>query len=348
MSRKLSEEELRERKLRRQERKREKDMEFKLNERGYQILRILRDAPEHPEVKYNVEYFARLFGVSEPTIYRLLKNMKEHGILEEKMSHGSYVINSNYNEYYYSENERKNIALVASLKGLLQQFEGTPIFESVTKLIYFLQPEVAKEDAVLSSGRVIVPPQMEYDINLRNWNKVYEAIQKNQKIKFRYLKPYTDQKKARIIWPYQLILDNGSVYLFGYDEEPDLVLLYDLNFMGEVIILNDKFELPEHYDFNYYCAGGRLGAFKDDNVQVFKICFTGYAKDWIKKHKWANNQEIIKEADDSTTISFTSAQEEKVFEEVLKWGIQAEPLEPKSLVKHWKNEIKLLYQKISE
>ena len=48
-------------------------------------------------------------------------------------------------EMIYSNETMKNIALVASVKGLLQQYKNTPLYDSVTKLIYFLEPKVAKE-----------------------------------------------------------------------------------------------------------------------------------------------------------------------------------------------------------
>lgn len=65
----------------------------------------------------------------------------------------------------------------------MQHFEHTPLFEKVTKLIYFLQPKVAKNDSLLSSGRVIVAPQIEYDIRAKNWDLVNEALKENYKIK---------------------------------------------------------------------------------------------------------------------------------------------------------------------
>lgn len=347
MSRRLTDEEIHQNRLQREERQREKDMELRLDERSYTILRTLRDASEHPDVKYNSKYFAKLFKVSEPTIFRIIQDLREKGILEEKLAHGSYVINSSYDDLYYSEDTKKNIALVASLRGLLQQFEGTPLFDSITKLIYFLQPEVAKNDAVLASGRVVVAPQMEYDINVKNWDKVYDAIHKNHKLQFRYLKPYTNNEAQRTVWPYQLILDNGSVYLWAYSEWADYILMYDLNYMTDIVVLKDEFELPEDYEINKYSGGGRLGAFAGDNVEKFKVRFTGYAKDWIKQHKWADDQ-TFKEDEESTTVSFTSSQFEKVLELILSWGRQAEPLAPARLVKRWKEEVLAIAEKIKE
>ena len=347
MSRKLSDEEKTYNRLLREDRQREKDQEKTLDDRCYEILRILRDAPEHSEVKYNSKYFARYFKTSEPTIFRAVQDLREMGILEEKQVHGSYAIKPGFEDLYYSDETKKNIALVASLRGLLQQYEGTPIFENVTKLIYFLQPEVAKNDSVLSSGRVIVSPQMEFDIKIRNWERVYDALNSNRKVRFRYTKSYSNKEVQRIVHPYQLILENGSVYLWAYSEYAETILMYDLNFMTDIVVLNEKFTLPEDYDINNYSGGGRLGAFAGDKVYKFKIRFTGYAKEWIKNHKWADDQ-TFKEDEESTTISFSSSQFEKVFEAMLAWGRQAEPLAPARLVTRWKEEIAAMAELVNK
>ena len=347
MSRKLSEEEKLQNRLMREDRQSEKDRaaEKKIDDRCYEILQILRDASETSEVKYNSKYFAKHFKTSEPTIFRLIDKLRGMNLLKEKLVNGSYAINPDFEEFFYSEETKKNIALVASLRGLLQQYKGTPLFDSVTKLIYFLLPAVAKKDAVLSSGRVVVSPQMEFDINVRNWDRVYQAIQKNQKVRFRYTKSYTNQEIQRVICPYQLILENGSVYVWAYSDWVDDIFMYDLNFMADVVVLNEKFDLPENFDINNYSGGGRLGAFAGDKVEKFKIRFTGYAKEWIKNHKWADDQTFT-EDEESTTITFSSSQFEKVFESMLSWGRQAEPLAPTRLVKRWKEEILAMAEKV--
>lgn len=346
MSRPLTETEKRQKQLEREERQRQKDMELKLDERCYEILRILRDAPNHPEVKYNSKFFEKHFHVANITILRAISLLKEMDLIEEKQVHGSYVIKKEV-EQYYSETTRKNIALVASVKGLLQQYKNTPLYDSVTKLIYFLEPKVAKEDAVLSSARVTVPPQIEYDINLKNWDKVYEAIQKNHKITFRYTKQYTNTEAIRTVWPYQLLLDSGTVYLFAHSEYSNVDLLYDLNYMAEIEVTDDDFELPEDFDFNSRCGGGRLGAYKGTKVEKYKIKFTGHAKNWIKQHKWADDQEFM-EDENSTTITFSSSQDDKVLELILSLGTQVRPLAPQKLVDRWKNEIISLSKMIRE
>ena len=345
MSHRLSEEEKRQRQILRDERKTEKDANPSLDERCYEILLTLRGAEAHPEVKYNSHYFERRFGVSNITVLRAIKKLKDLDLIEERQVKGSYAIKKEAEQMYSSET-RRNIALVASMKGLLRQYQGTPLFESVQKLIYFLEPKVAKEDSLLSSSRVAVPPQMEYNINIRNWDKVYEAMQKNCKICFRYTSPYTNADAVRTVCPYQLLLDNatGTVYLFAHSDYHDVDNLYTLSRMADIVVTDETFSLPEDYDFASRCAGGRLGAFKGSKTEKYRIRFTGYAKFWIKEHKWADDQQF-KEDEESTTITFSSNQSDRIFEMILGWGAMAEPLAPKRLVKRWKDEIAKLYEK---
>ncbi len=346
MSRRLTEEQKRRNKLFREEKKREKDMSLNIDERCYEILRILRDASNHPEIKYNSKYFEHHFNTSNVTILRAIRTLKDMGLICEKQVNGSYVINGSFDDNFYSEKVKKNIALVASLRGLLQQYKNTPLYESVGKLIYFLQPEVAKNDSVFSSGRIVVAPQIDYEINVKNWNIVYEAIQKNRLIEFRYTKSYKNTEAKRFVYPFQLILDNGTVYFFGYSKYSNLPLLYDLNYMTEIKITVEEFTLPEKYDINDYCNGGRLGTFVGNESEDYKIQFYDYAKEWIKNHKCAENQ-TFEEKDDSTIVSFSSSQFEKILELVLGWGRQAKPLTPTRLVDRWKEEILEMYNLIN-
>ena len=75
-------------------------------------------------------------------------------------------------------------------------------------------------------------------------------------------------------------------------EYADMILMYDLNFMTDITILNETFKLPKDFDINNYSGGGLLGAFAGTSIEKFKIRFTGYAKEWIKNHKWADDQTL--------------------------------------------------------
>jgi predicted DNA-binding transcriptional regulator YafY len=163
-----------------------------------------------------------------------------------------------------------------------------------------------------------------------------------QNTELTYEQELSDSAKRQAM---QLILDNGSVYLFAYSEYADHGLLYDLNYMTDIYVTKDKFQLPEKFAINNYTGGGRLGAYNGNKVEKFKIKFTGYAKEWIKNHKWADDQ-TFKETKDSTTIIFSSSQFERVLQLILSWGQQAKPIAPTRLVKRWKEEITAMYEMV--
>jgi predicted DNA-binding transcriptional regulator YafY len=346
MTKPLTEQEKRQNKIERENKRQQKKIEYKLDERCYEILRILHDAPNHPEIKFNSKYFQQYFKVANITILRSVATLKEMGLIEKKQVKGSYVIKKGVHNLY-SEKEKNNLLLIASVKGLLQQYINTPLYENIKKFIYFLEPQTSKLDSILGAGRISVPPQIEYTINMINWNKILNAMENNYKISFRYTNPNTNNELRRIVCPYQLLLDNGTVYLFAHSEDTNYDLLFNLIFMKEIIVTNNKFTLPEDYDFSSRCAGGNLGAYKGNETEEYKIEFRNIAKTWIKYHKLAKNQEII-ENEKSAIITFTSNQFEKVLQIILGWGKNAKPLAPKSLVTRWEQEVKAMFEMIQD
>ena len=92
MSIKLEDHEKRQRKLDREMNKTLDDIDQGLSKRGSEILNILRDAPNHPEVKYNAIYFQNHFHTTRITVYRDMKKLKDMDLIEEKQKGGSYRI----------------------------------------------------------------------------------------------------------------------------------------------------------------------------------------------------------------------------------------------------------------
>lgn len=319
--------------------------EKELNERCIEMLLILREAPEHPDIKYNSKYFEKYFHKSNVTILRDARILKDHELIESK--HHQYILKKGFDDEILSSDTKKQIVLIAGIKGLLQQYKDTPLFKNIEKLFYFIVPKIAKSSGLLSSARIAVPPQMEFKINEGNWSKILFAMEQNRKIKTRYAAPYKNSGIRRTLWPYQILLDNGTVYLFAHHEEKNKDLLYDFNKLEGITITNEEFELPNDYDFTKRCKGGRLGAFSSDKVENYEIEVTGYASYWIKEHKWADDQTFEELDEEDVIIRFSSCQFAKVKELVLSLGSGAKPLAPKRLVNEWKKEVTAMYENMN-
>lgn len=319
--------------------------EKELNERCIEMLLILREAPEHPDIKYNSKYFEKYFHKSNVTILRDARILKDHELIESK--HHQYILKKGFDDEILSSDTKKQIVLIAGIKGLLQQYKDTPLFKNIEKLFYFIVPKIAKSSGLLSSARIAVPPQMEFKINEGNWSKILFAMEQNRKIKTRYAAPYKNSGIRRTLWPYQILLDNGTVYLFAHHEEKNKDLLYDFNKLEGITITNEEFELPDDFDFTKRCKGGRLGAFSSDKVENYEIEVTGYASYWIKDHKWADDQTFEELDEEDVIIRFSSCQFAKVKELVLSLGSGAKPLAPKRLVNEWKKEVTAMYENMN-
>ncbi|MCQ2611191.1 MAG: WYL domain-containing protein [Treponema sp.] len=327
-----------ERALRKEELKRQK-AEL-LNDRCYEILLKLKDVSNESNIRYNSNSFADYFGVSVITISRDIKSLSDLDLIEYDRSLKSFKIKTDIDQIYSRKTE-ENIALVASLKGVLQQYKNTPLYSKVEKLILLLEPKVAKNTEIFS--RIAVPPTIEYAINTTNWELICRAMKDNHKIAFHYEGINSDKTTERIVQPYQLLLDEGSAYLFCYNEQKKTDLLYAVNRIKGLRILPQTFTLPEDYDFSSRTGGGLLGAFKGNKTEKIKIQLWQAAAQWHKDHKLAVDQ-TYKELEDSIVITFTTSQVFKVLTKVLSWGALAKPLAPKSFVDSWKASI----QKMSE
>ena len=152
-----------------------------------------------------------------------------------------------------------------------------------------------------------------------------------------------------MVHPYQVLLQDGMYYVFGFDENANKgkggERLFNLSRMKNIENINKTFNLPENFEFTSRCGGGRFGAFKEAKKEKFEIDFYDDARQFVKDCIWADDQEIIdSEEENMTTIKFTSSQSDKVFEWVLSQGVRAHPVAPESFVARWKNEIQKLNQ----
>ena len=323
---------------RKEERRKKKDEQ--LDDISYQILEILSNRTPDSNEEYGVEYFAEKLHYSIPHIQRYMIKLKNLDLIEYKRGIKSYVIKEKA-EQIYSRDTKEKLAVIASLKGLLQQYKNTPMYDKVQKFIFMLEPRAAKETSMFS--RVSVPPQLEFSVNQNNWDKIISAMDDNRKISFRYESPDSKKNKdqRRTVYPYQLLLEDGSVYLFAHSEYNSVNVVYSLNRIRDLTILPETFKLPDDFDISTQTGGGLLGAFKGEYIDKVKIEFYGYGAEWIKEHKWAKDQ-VCTDFDGGTLVTFTTTQTWKVFTKIMSWGSQAKPIAPKHLVQWWKNEVKAM------
>lgn len=222
------------------------------------------------------------------------------------------------------------------LKSLLNQYRNTPLYAKVIERVRELA-NMPIEDF----SRIAVPPKPEYNKeDQKKFSKIFDYMIQDCKIQFYYKgRWHGEERKNRIVRPYQLLLENGTCYLYGYDEEKREDRLFVLRRMEEIRHVNHKkFDLPADFEFSLRYGSSKFGAYTFKTPVKYKIEFYGNTQVWIKENKWADDQEI-KETDEKTTLSFTSSQDDKILEWILSCGADAKPVAPENFVRRWKDKI---------
>lgn len=222
------------------------------------------------------------------------------------------------------------------LKSLLNQYRNTPLYAKVIERVRELA-NMPIEDF----SRIAVPPKPEYNKeDQKKFSKIFDYMIQDCKIQFYYKgRWHGEERKNRIVRPYQLLLENGICYLYGYDEEKREDRLFVLRRMEEIRHINhEKFDLPADFEFSLRYGSSKFGAYTFKTPVKYKIEFYGNTQVWIKENKWADDQEI-KETDEKTTLSFTSSQDDKILEWILSCGADAKPVAPENFVRRWKDKI---------
>lgn len=308
------------------------------NERINKIIRLIQKAEAKNEIINKTTLQKEGIG-SSATLGRELSKIGDEG--EKIITFDKHKLTFRMNRNWKSAMHIKSDSLLdygslGIMKSLLEQYQNTPLYKSVIDKI-----EELAEMPIEDFSRIAVPPKPEYNKeDQKKFSKIFDYMIQNLKIQFYYKgRWHGDERKNRVVHPYQLLLDNGTCYLYGYDEEKKDDRLFVLRRMEEIRhVNNERFELPSDYEFSIKHGFSKFGAYTFKNPVKYKIEFYGNTQIWIRENKWADDQ-ILETTENKTILTFTSSQDDKILEWILSCGSDAKPIEPEVFVHRWKDKI---------
>lgn len=308
------------------------------NERINKIIRLIQKAEAKNEIINKTTLQKEGIG-SSATLGRELSKIGDEG--EKIITFDKHKLTFRMNRNWKSAMHIKSDSLLdygslGIMKSLLEQYQNTPLYKSVIDKI-----EELAEMPIEDFSRIAVPPKPEYNKeDQKKFSKILDYMIQNLKIQFYYKgRWHGDERKNRVVHPYQLLLDNGTCYLYGYDEEKKDDRLFVLRRMEEIRhVNNERFELPSDYEFSIKHGFSKFGAYTFKNPVKYKIEFYGNTQIWISENKWADDQ-ILETTENKTILTFTSSQDDKILEWILSCGSDAKPIEPEVFVHRWKDKI---------
>ena len=69
------------------------------------------------------------------------------------------------------------------------------------------------------------------------------------------------------------------IFIYGHSEERGEVRVFNLNRIRNLELTEERFDLPDDFDFSSRCGGGKFGAFISADYTDFTIDFYGESRD---------------------------------------------------------------------
>ena len=294
----------------------------------------------------SVQDFADETGASIATINRDLRDLRlkfgaEDILQYDRIEKGFYYSQLSFRIPAMLTSEKQIIA-AQLMSNLLKLIKNTPIYSQAIEVFTSLSEDLDENSKIKAkklSNRILFLGMEPVKIDNEIWEKLEDAMSKNNYIKFNY-EGYGDQKF--VVQPWQLIYSQGMWSLYTYNQMPDIkdIRFYNLPQIHNLEILKDTFELPPDFEYTKR-AKGNFRRYIGKELLRCKLKITSdKTLNYIKTYKWAEDQQFEEQQDGSTIMTFTSNQDYPILGWVLSHGMYVQPLEPEWLVEEWGKNVK--------
>jgi predicted DNA-binding transcriptional regulator YafY len=229
--------------------------------------------------------------------------------------------------------DQHEVEALKATKKVLSQYQGTPYFEEISsaldKVLQYL-PASHSEHGILDIYSFEQPSSAEIDTN--RFALIEDAIRNSRKIAITYHASSKQAQTERTVHPYRLHYDQSKStwYLIAYCELRQATRTFAINRIRSITPCATGFTIPESFSIENYleqtfdqCAGSEEHA--------IAIRFTPYQSQWIKEHRWHPTQQIEEHEDGSITLHMKVSALDAVKRWVMRYGKEAEALEPEEL-----------------
>ena len=136
--------------------------------------------------------------------------------------------------------------------------------------------------------------------------------------------------------PYKLWFYDGTFYLIGHCRSKKDIRIFAVDRIKMLNLTGERFEVPADFDADEFMKAS-FGVFIGQPVHV-KIRFASDAAGYVREKVWHNSQKISEQSDDSIILEVDVAGTREIKHWILRWGAQAQVLEPDALREEIRSE----------
>ncbi|UED74528.1 YafY family protein [Brevibacillus sp. DP1.3A] len=292
------------------------------------------------------EDLSATFETSIRTIYRDMQALSEAGVPIVGAPGQGYSLMEGYFLPPVSFSVEEAVALLIGADMVEQVFDqnfGNSARAVQRKVEAILSADVGEQASRIRSTFRLISPRAN---NLREQEKahaqlLHDAIINERKVRFRYRRGTPgegdDRETVRDVAPYGLVLVRGSWTLLAHCDLRQDIRRFRLSRMSGLIVLEDRFILPDHFNFEEYKP-------LDDRSLEVQIVISTAVADRVKESGYFFIEEIT-EHPDGFLVRLRVRQIEEILSWVLGLGADAVVLTPESLRSRMREEAKQLFER---
>ncbi|MED1784500.1 YafY family protein [Brevibacillus fortis] len=292
------------------------------------------------------EDLAATFETSVRTIYRDMQALSEAGVPIVGAPGQGYSLMEGYFLPPVSFSVEEAVALLIGADLVEQAFDqnfGNSARAVQRKVEAILSADVGEQASRIRSTFRLLSPGAN---NQREQEKahaqlLHDAIINKRKVRFRYRRGTPgegeNRETVRDVAPYGLVLVRGSWILLGHCDLRQDIRRFRLSRMSGLIVLEDRFILPDHFNFDDYKP------LEDRSLEVQIVISTAIA-DRVKESGYYYIEEIA-EHPDGFLVRLRVRQIEEILSWILGLGAEAVVLTPESLRSRIREEAKKLFER---
>jgi predicted DNA-binding transcriptional regulator YafY len=248
------------------------------------------------------------------------------------------------------ESAKKPVPIPFSLSELVALYFGRDVLkilkntvfhdalESLFKKIKTTLPVESKKylKQIEKSLRAGPGPHKKYDKFKDTIETLNEAVIKKQVVEIVYYAMRRKKVTRRKVAPYKLWFYDGTFYLIGHCRSKKDIRIFAVDRIKMLSLTGERFEVPAEFSVDEFMKAS-FGVFQGQPVHV-KVHFTSDAAGYIKEKVWHVSQKLSEKNDGSVILELDVAGTKEIKHWILRWGSQAQVLEPDSLREEIRSE----------
>ena len=161
------------------------------------------------------------------------------------------------------------------------------------------------------------------------FNTISDAIVSRHKLDIDYFTMSSGRHSRRRVAPYKLLFSEETFYLIGFCDERMGVRTFALDRIQSCEVSEASFDPPDNSELTEMIAGS-FGVFQGE-IELVRIYFSAAVAGYVEEKIWHHSQSTERQPDGSLIFTAEVAGLEEIKLWVLRWGAEAEVLQPAAL-----------------